>query len=222
MERKVKQVLALVILGLVIVGFSYGVVKAHEATYEDVHIRYKIIEEYKLGYYKQGEKIRVRVVINEGSVKVLEGRVAEVMLFDSDNKANFRKGLNGVPVATLNIDTKKKDEGTISYTAHRDDTYYLVYRNDDCFNLTLKVADTDALDTQLFLKVFWCVVLAVIIIVFCWAYGRLFEVNVRQVLGLVRRWKGPGSKAAVEPREEVPEEGVIESDAGGEGPGSLP
>jgi hypothetical protein len=123
---------------------------------------------------------------------------------------------------TLEIDSKETEEGHIEYEAHRTDTYYLVYRNEDWHDLTLAVADGDSMDAQLTIKVFAVGCIVATLLVFSWAYGRYFEVNVRQRIGLVARPKGPGSRSAQEPRspEASPEDMVLEAE--GEGDGLLP
>jgi hypothetical protein len=143
--------------------------------------------------------VRAKVVIDEGSVKVLEGRIVLIQMLDSDNKANMESGKGYVPLTSVEIDADETDVGHLEVTAHRTDTYYLVYRNMDWWNVTLLIADGEALTMQLTIKVIAGGLFISAIFVFGWAYGRLFDVDIRERLGLVRRPKGPGSRSAVEP-----------------------
>ncbi len=204
-----QQLLAWAIFFGVLGAYTIGIFWVwFPSTYEDMEIKYHSTEVYSLGFFDQGERIKVRVVVDEGSVKVLEGRTADVHLLDSENRAKMELQQGWKPLQTLHIDTRETDEGRISYEAHADDTYYIVYQNFDYFNLTLKVADNDALGTQLFLKVLWCALLVVELVSFGRFYGQLMDVDVRRVLGLVRRPRGPGAKAAKEREGERPAEEV--------------
>ena len=211
LDRRAGQIISFVVLGAVMVGIWYGAAIVHDQTYDDVKVRYHSIWTDSLGLYQQSEQMRVTVVVDEGSVKVLEGRAVTVQLLDSDNRASMEQGKGYVPLEELVIDTKETDVGEIEYTAHRTDTYYLALRNDDWYNISLRIAGDEALDSQLFIKVFAGSLFVVSVIIFGWMYGRMFDINVRQVLGLVRRQKGPGSQSAKEPEEPV-------SDVIGEGP----
>ena len=212
MDRRMKQILSALIGIAVFLAYTLGIFWLwYPSTYDDLNIKYHSTEVYRLGLFEQGERIKVRVVIDEGSVKVLEGRTADVYLLDSENRAKMELEGGWVPLQTLRIDTKETDEGRISYEAHADDTYYIVYQNRDLWNLTLKVADNDGLQLQFVLKALWCSLLAVELVAFGWFYGRVMEVDVRGALGLIRRPKGPGARAARErkkpapPEERVPE-----------------
>ncbi len=211
MDRRAGQIISFVVLGAVLVGIWYGAAVAYDQTYDDVKVRYHSIWTDSLGLYQQSEQMRVTVVVDEGSVKVLEGRAVTVQLLDSDNRASMEQGGGYIPLDELVIDTRETDVGEIEYTAHRTDTYYLALRNDDWYNISLRIAGDEALDTQLFIKVFAGSLFVASVIIFGWMYGRMFDINVRQVLGLVRRQKGPGSQSAKEPEEPV-------SDVIGEGP----
>jgi hypothetical protein len=209
LDRRVQQVLAWVIFFGVLAGYTFGIFWVwFPSTYDDLDIKYHSTEVYSLGFFDQGERIKVRVVVDEGSVKVLEGRIADVHLLDSENRAQMELQQGWEPLQTIHIDTRETDEGRISYEAHADDTYYIVYQNFDFFDLTLKVADNDALGTQLFLKVLWFSLLVVELIAFGRFYGQLMDVDVRRVLGLVRRPRGPGAMAAKERGEATPPKDV--------------
>jgi hypothetical protein len=221
LDTKLKKVFAFVLLGLALVAVAFGTHTLLEATWEEVEVPTHSIRSHSLGLHQQGDDVRARVVIDEGSVKVLEGRFAIVQLVDSDNRASMEQGEGYVPVAEARIDVKERsfpllgmNEGRIEYTAHRTDTYYLVYRNEDWWELKLQVADGDAIDHQFAIKVFATALFIAVLVIFPWAYGRAFDVNVRHRLGLVRRLKGPGSASAQEPRgPDVPvEEMVLEAE----------
>ena len=199
MDSRLAKVLSFVILGVTLFAIAYTAYTLYTETYEDVEVRTHSIKSHSLGMHRQSELVRARVIIDEGSVKVLEGRVAIIQLLDSDNRASMEQGKGYVPLVEEEIDTKETDEAYIEYTAHRTDTHYLVYRNEDWWNITLLVADGPALDMQLFIKVFVGVLFVAAIIVFGWAYGKLFDVSLRHRLGLVRRPRGPGSESAYEP-----------------------
>ncbi len=211
LDRRAGQIISFVVLGAVLVGIWYGAAIVYDQTYDDVKVGYHSIWTDSLGLYQQSEQMRVLIVVDEGSVKVLEGRAVTVQLLDSDNRASMEQGKGYIPLEELVIDTKETDVGEIEYTAHRTDTYYLALRNDDWYNISLRIAGDEALDTQLFIKVFAGSLFVASVIIFGWMYGRMFDINVRQVLGLVRRQKGPGSQSAREPEEPV-------SDVIGEGP----
>ena len=201
LDRRAGQIISFVVLGAVLVGIWYGAAVVYDQTYDDVEVNYHSIWTGSLGLYQQSEQMRVRVVVDEGSVKVMEGRVVTVQLLDSDNRASMEQGKGYVPLDELVIDTRETDVGEIEYTAHRTDTYYLALRNDDWYNISLRIAGDEALETQLFIKVFAGSLFVASVMIFAWMYGRLFDVNVRHVLGLVRRRKGPGSQSAREPEE---------------------
>jgi hypothetical protein len=196
MERRVMQVLSFAILGLVVLGTWWTASWAHESQFEDVAVPFHRITYHSLGFHDQDDVIRAKVVVDEGSVKVLEGRVAIVQLVDSGNKASLELGEGYETLRSVTIDTKETDVGDLEYTAHRADTYYIVYRNEDWWNLTLKVADGDALQTQLLIKALATGLFATTVICFLWFYGRLFDVDIREKLGFVRRPRGPGSMSA--------------------------
>lgn len=211
MNTRLAKILALVILVVAMVGIALAAYYLYMDTWEEVDVPTHSIKSHSLGIHQQGELVRARVVIDEGSVKVLEGRRVTVQLVDSDNRASLEKGEGYVPVAEMEIDVKESDlplllsanDGHIEYTAHRTDTYYLVYRNEDWWAIKLQVADGNALDQQFLIKAFATAAFVAVLVIFPWAYGRVFDVNVRHAMGLVRRPKGPGSRSAQEPR--VPE-----------------
>lgn len=211
MERRAWKIISFVVLGTVLVGIWYGADMAYDRTWEDTTVKYHSIWTWSLGLHQQGDEVRVRVLVDEGSVKVLEGREVTIQLLDSDNRASMEQGEGYLPREEMVIDTRETDEGSLEYTAHRTDTYYLAVRNEDWWNITLRIADGEALDTQLFIKVFAICLFAATVVIFAWMYGRLFDVPVRRVLGLVRRDRGPGSRSAREPKG-------TESDVIGEGP----
>ncbi len=219
---RLKKILSFALLGVTLVAIVYMADMFYEGTWEEVDVPAHRITSHSLGLHRQGETVRARVLIDEGWVKVLEGRFAIIQLLDSDNRASMEQGEGYTPLVTLEIDSKETDEGYIEYEAHRTDTYYLVYRNEDWHDLTLAVADGDSMDAQLTIKVFAVGCIIATLLIFSWAYGRYFEVNVRQRIGLVARPKGPGSRSAQEPRspEVSPEDMVLEAD--GEGDGLLP
>ncbi len=217
MDTKLSKVFAFVLLGLALVGLVLGAYFLYQDTWEEVRVPEHRVVSHSLGIHQQGEHVRARVVIDEGSVKVLEGRYAIVQLVDSDNRASMEKGEGYVPVAEVRIDVRESgfpllgaNEGRIDYKAHRTDTYYLVYRNEDWWELKLQVADGDATDQQLTLKVFFVALFVAVLVIFPWAYGKAFDVDVRRKLGLVRRPRGPGSRSAVEPRAPgVPPQDIV-------------
>ena len=232
MEARLAKIISFVALGgtLVLIALLsyYGYSdNGYAATWEEMEVPTHSIGSHSLGLHKQGETVRARVVIDEGSVKVLEGRVAIVQLLDSDNRASMEKGEGYIPLEEVTIDVKESpfplsvmtgNEGYLEYKAHATDTYYLVVRNEDWWNLTvLQVADGEAMDTQLLIKVFVTAAIISTLVIFAWAYGRYFDVNVRQKIGLVGRPKGPGSKAAQEPR--APEVSVADEVLEAEGEG---
>jgi hypothetical protein len=204
------QVLSFASLVLVVVGIWYGAALAIDGTYEEVNAPYHRITTHSLGYHDQGEVVRAKVMIDEGSVKVLEGRYATVLLLDSENKGTLELGEGYDALRTVRIDGVKTDVGEFEYEAHAGDTYYIAYLNEDWWNLTLRVADGDALGRQLIIKVYSVALTVTVFVVFAWAYGRLFDVNVRAYLGLVGRPKGPGAKAARERKSTSYEEDIIE------------
>ncbi len=210
MDRRVNRVLSFTVLVLALGVIVWGSTVMHEGTYEDVKVKWHSVTYHSLGYFQQDEVVRARVVVDEGSVKVLEGRVAHLQLLDDANKASMERGEGYVPLREVVIDTKETDVGELEYTAHTGGTYYIMYRNEDFWNLTLKVADGEALTAQLTIKVFAFVLLVVTLVVWSWFYGRLFDVSVRAMLGLVRRPRGPGSTAARERVAPSPEEGPPE------------
>jgi hypothetical protein len=205
LETRLKKVIAFVLLGLALVGIALLAYYSYGGTWEQVDVQTHSIKSHSLGLHQQSDTVRVRVAIDQGSVSVLEGRRVTVQLLDSDNRASMERGEGYIPLAETEIDVKKtsmlnmRNEGYIEYTAHRTDTYYLVYRNEDWWDLELQVADGESLDTQFLIKVFTTVGFLATAIIFAWAYGRMFDVNVRHKLGLVGRPKGPGSRSAQEP-----------------------
>ncbi len=218
MNTRLAKTVAFVILGVALVGVALAAYYLYMDTWEEVVVPTHSIKSHSLGIHEQGELVRARVVIDEGSVKVLEGRRVTVQLVDSDNRASMEQGEGYVPVAEVEIDVKESslplllsaNEGYIEYTAHRTDTYYLVYRNEDWWEIKLQVADGGSLDQQFLIKVFATAAFVAVLVIFPWAYGRAFDVNVRHALGLVRQPKGPGSRSAQEPRApELPVEDMV-------------
>jgi hypothetical protein len=205
LKPKVRKIVSFILLGLTLFLITYGAYYLYTDTWEEVDVRTHSFKVHPLGVHQQSDPVRARVVIDQGSVDILEGRRVTIILLDSDNKASLEQGEGYTPLTETVIDVKEtsllnmRNEGDIEYTAHRTDTYYLVYRNDDWWNLTLRVANGDALDQQFFIKAVTVAGLLATVIVFAWAYGKMFDVNVRQRLGLVGRPKGPGSQAAQEP-----------------------
>ena len=218
MNTRLAKVIAFVLLGVALVGIALAAYYSYEDTWQEVKVPTHSIESHSLGLHQQSEPVRARMLIDEGSVKVLEGRRVTVQLVDSDNRASMEKGEGYTPVAEVEIDVKEgalpllmsANEGYIEYTAHRTDTYYLVYRNEDWWEIELRVADGNALDDQLMLKVFATAGFIAVLVIFPWAYGKAFDVNVRHALGLVRLPRGPGSRSAQEPRApDVPVEDMV-------------
>lgn len=209
-----KRILSFVILAVTLLVIVYLANMFYEGTWEEVDVPSHRITSHSLGLHQQGETVRARVVIDEGWVKVLEGRFATIQLLDSDNRSSMEQGEGYTPLVTLEIDSKETDEGYIEYKAHATDTYYLVYRNEDWHDLHLTVADGDALDSQVIIKVMAVTCIIATVLIFGWAYGRAFEVNVRQRIGLVAKQRGPGSRSAQEPRapEAPPEDMVLEAE----------
>ena len=207
MERRAWKIISFVVLGAVLTGIWFGADMAYDSTWEDTTVKYHSIWTWSLGVHQQGDEVRVRILVDEGSVKVLEGREVTLQLLDSGNKASMEQGKGYIPLEELVIDTRETDEGSLEYTAHSTDTYYLAVRNEDWWNITLRIADGEALYMQMFWKVFAICLFVASVVIFAWMYGRLFDVPVRRVMGLVRREKGPGSRSAREP--EGPESDVI-------------
>ena len=203
------QVISFLILALVISTVSVGSYLGYQATYEDLSVKTHSYTMHSLGYFEQGEVIRLEVIIDEGSVKVLEGREATLHLLDSANKASIQSDEAYIPLREVVIDTKKTDVGTLEYKTHASDTYYIMYRNEDWWDLTLRIADNDGLSRQTNILALWTVLIVATLVVFTTYYGRLFEVDVRAFLGLVGRPRGPGSRAAREPSEEEAERSDI-------------
>ena len=214
MEKRLAKMFSFLILVTVLVVTVYVAYGSYADTYEEVKVKFHSIRSHSLGIHQQSEQVRVLVIIDEGSVKVMEGRVAIIQLLDSDNRASMEQGKGYTPLVEVEIDTKETDEGYIDHTAHRTDTYYLVYRNEDWWNLTMRVADGNALEEQMHIKLYATTLILATIIIFAWAYGRFFGINVRQRLGLVGRPKGPGAKAAREPTPPLPdvEDMVLEAE----------
>jgi hypothetical protein len=196
------QVISFLLLALTISTVSVVSHLGYQATYEDLSIRSHSYTMHSLGYFEQGEVIRLEVIIDEGSVKVLEGREATLHLLDSANKAAIEADEAYIPLRQVVIDPKEEsDVGKLEYKAHASDTYYIMYRNEDWWELTLRIADNEALSDQTFIMALWTVLMVTTLVVFTSMYGRLFDVDVRAVLGLVGRPRGPGSRAAREPSE---------------------
>ena len=222
MDGRLAKVLSFAILSVTLLAIAYLAYMFYTDTYEEVDVRTHSIKSHSLGLHQQSELVRARVIIDEGSVKVLEGRVAIMQLLDSDNRASMEQGKGYIPLVEVEIDTKETDVGLIEYTAHRTDTYYLVYRNEDWWNLTLLVANGNALDTQFSIKVYTTALVLATLVVFAWAYGRLFDVNVRHEMGFVRRPKGPGARSAQEPAAPSVAAADMVLEAEGEGEDLLP
>ena len=222
LNTRLAKVIAFAVLGVALAGIALGAYYLHEDTWERVEVPTHSIASHSLGLHQQGDEVSARVMIDEGSVSVLEGRRVTVQLVDSDNRASMEQGEGYSPVAEIRIDVRESSlpmllsasEGTVEYTAHRTDTYYLVYRNEDWWAIRLQVADGDAIQQQLVVKLFATGLFVSVLSLFPWAYGRVFDVNVRHALGLVRRQRGPGSRSAQEPRAPEPpaEDMVLEAE----------
>jgi hypothetical protein len=207
LDIRLSKVVAFAVLVLLLVGIVYISYREHVSTWEEVEAPMHSITSHRVGLHEQGELVRARVVIDEDSVQYLAGRRVTVQMVDSENRASMEQGEGYVPVAEVEIDVRESDfpllqanVGDIEYTAHRKDTYYLVFRNEDWRDIKLRVANGDALDWQFQVKAIAVILVVATLIIFAWAYGRVFDVNVRHALGLVRRLKGPGSRSAQEPR----------------------
>ena len=211
-----KKVVAWVAVLALTAGYTYGLLLWYDSTYTDLEVKYHSTEVHRLGYFEQGERVRALVLFDEGSVAVLEGRSVDVHLLDSENRSRLELSQGWKPLRTVHIDTDSTDHGSISYTAHAADTYYVVYQNFDWWNLTLRVADGQALRTQLLIKAMWIGLLATTVVAFAHFYGRIFGVDVRGMLGLGPRRKGPGARAARE--REPPVAPPASGPPGGEGP----
>ena len=210
MASRMWKAISLGVLIAVLIGISYVAWMEHDDAYEDVKVGYHTIGTHSLGWTQQGEEVRARVVVDEGTVKVLEGKQITLQLLDSENRARLEQGTGYVPLEELVIDTDETDVGSLAYTAHMTDTYYLCVRNEEPWDISLRIADGDALDHQLFIKAFAISLIASSLIIFGFLYGRLFDVPVRSVLGLHRQPRGPGSRSAREaerPAEEIIGEG---------------
>jgi hypothetical protein len=230
LDTRFEKILFFVILGAVLVGTALMANYQYGRTWDDVEVPTHSIRAHSLGLHQQSDPVRARVAIDdEDTVDVMEGRVAIIQLLDSDNKASMEQGKGYIPLTEFKIDVKEtsfllftENEGEIEYTAHRTDTYYLVYRNEDWRNLKLKVANGDDMDDQLIIKVYVSALVPATILIFAWAYGKRFGVSVLQKMGLVGRPKGPGSKAAQEPKApQVSAADMVleaEGDEEGEGP----
>lgn len=192
MDRRLKQVLAFVILGGVIFSIAYVGLGLHEAQYEEVTAVRQRITYYSLGWHPQGDVVEARVIVDEGSVKVLEGRAVTLVLLDSGNKASAEREQGYVPLEEVVIDTDRTDVGEVSYTAHAGDTYYLAYRNEDLWDMKLRVADGDALWTQQLIRASAVCLVVASLVIFSWAYGLMMGMSVRRALGLARRRRGLG------------------------------
>jgi hypothetical protein len=207
LDSRLSKVAAFAVLGLLLVGIAFLTYSEHVDTWQDVEAPMHSLKTHRVGLHQQGELVRARVVIDESSVQYLAGRRVTVELVDSENRANLEQGKGYAPVEEVDIDVQESsfpllqaNTGEIEYTAHRTDTYYLVFRNEDWRPINLRVANGDALDRQLTLKVAATIAIVSVIVIFAWAYGRVFDVNIRHKMGLVRRLKGPGSRSAQEPR----------------------
>ena len=205
MERRMWKAISLGVLIAVLISISYVAWTAHDATYEDVTVPYHTIVTHSLGWTQQGEEVRTKVVVDEGTVKVLEGKEVTIQLLDSENRARLEQGKGYAPLEELVIDTDDTDVGSLTYTAHMTDTYYLCMRNEEPWDISLRVADAEALDQQIFIKAFAVSLIAASLVIFGFMYGRLFDVPVRAILGLHRRPRGPGSRSAREPESPVEE-----------------
>lgn len=208
LKPRSRQVLAFAALGALLVVIPLAsYLLFYTGTWDEVEVDRHSIASYSLGRHDQGDLVRARVVVDEGSVQVLEGRMAIVQLVDSANRASMEQGEGYAPLEEVEIDTGARPwysidttEGYVEYTAHAHDTYYLVYRNEDWFDLTLRVADGDALDRQLLIKAVTAVVLGTVLVLWAWAYGRLFGVPVLWRLGLRR---GPAPDAGPLPGGDI-------------------
>lgn len=199
MKPGVRKLLAWACVAAIVGGYTFGAYLWYDSTYDEIVVKYHSTHVQKLGWYEQGERLRAHVVVDQGSVMVLEGRDLTLLLLDSDNRARLELGEGWSPLEELHLDTDKRLDIHLDRAAPRDDTYYLVLQNFDFFNLTLRVATGKGLSTQLYIKVLWVCLFATTTVVFAQAYRRLFGVDIRRLLGLTRRRRGPGSRAAREP-----------------------
>jgi hypothetical protein len=212
LDIKLTKLVSFAVLAVVLGATGWMALTAYQDTYQDVEVKYHSIKSHSLGIHQQGELVRARVIFDEGSVKVLEGRAVTLQILDSDNRASMEQGRGYIPLAEVEVDTKETDEGYLEYKAHITDTYYLVYRNEDWWNLTLIVANGEALDQQLFIKMFSISGISAIVIIFMWAYSRLFDIPLGERLGSLRRPKGPGSRSARERRVPTVEDSILEAE----------
>ena len=217
MDSRLYKVAAFAVLVLVLVGIVYLSYRSHVDSWDEVEAPMHSVTTHRVGLHQQGELVRARVVIDEDSAQYLAGRRVTVQLVDSENRAYLEQGKGYTPLEEVEIDVEESsfpllqaNEGDIEYTAHRTDTYYLVFRNEDWRAIKLRAANGDALSWQLELKVIATVGVISVLVIFAWAYGRAFDVNVRHQLGLVRRLRGPGSRSAQEPRApELPSDELL-------------
>ncbi|MCK4969299.1 MAG: hypothetical protein KAS77_02180, partial [Thermoplasmata archaeon] len=87
MDGRLAKVLSFATLSVILIAIAYTAYTFYTDTYEEVDVRTHSIKSHSLGLHQQSELIRARVIIDEGSVKVLEGRAAIIQLLDSDNRA---------------------------------------------------------------------------------------------------------------------------------------
>jgi hypothetical protein len=199
MKPGVQKLLAWACVAAIVGGYTLGASLWYDSTYDDIVVKYHSSRVYRLGWYEQGERLRAHVVVDQGSVMVLEGRDLTLLLLDSDNRARLELDEGWSPLEEMHLDTDERLDLRLDRAAPRDDTYYLVFQNFDFFNLTLRVASGPGLSTQLFIKALWLCLFAATAVIFAYVYRRLFGVDVRRLLGLTRRHAGPGSRAAREP-----------------------
>jgi len=199
LEERLQRALAWVAVLAVVAAYSYGAWDWYDSTYEPLEVKYHSTLVHRLGWYEQGERVRALVLFDEGSVTVLEGRSVEVHLLDSQNRSRLELQQGWVPLQTAHIDMDTTTVGEMDYTAHAADTYYIVYQNFDWWNLTLRVADGKAMRSQLVIRGVWIALLVATCVAFAFLYNRAFGVDIRRLLGLTRRPKGPGARAAREP-----------------------
>ncbi len=199
LEERLRRALAWLAVIAVVATYTYGAWAWYDSTYEPLDVKFHSTLVHRLGWYEQGERVRALVVFDEGSVTVLEGRSVDIILLDSENRSRLELQQGWEPLQTVRVDMDTSTVGELDYTAHAADTYYIVYQNFDWWNLTLRVADGKAMRTQMFIKGLWIGLLVATCVAFAFLYRRMFGVDLRRVLGLTRRPRGPGARAAREP-----------------------
>jgi len=107
LNTRLAKVIAFAVLGVALAGIALGAYYLHEDTWERVEVPTHSIASHSLGLHQQGDEVSARVMIDEGSVSVLEGRRVTVQLVDSDNRASMEQGEGYSPVAEIRIDVRE-------------------------------------------------------------------------------------------------------------------